>query len=115
MVWVDTRKGECSRIEIGARKGLHVTGEGLLTFQTSRVVHAQGDGGDFQQRIGLWIEARRFHIDGYGKETTKTRGDRERFFGSHDYRIRDLRAFGDETDIESAVAGTGAGGERRKG
>lgn len=92
---VDTGKGERRRIEIGAREGLHMPGEGLLTFQLSTFGHAQGNGGNLQQGIGLRVESGRFDIDGDRQETAKTLGDGRWLGNAHYNRIRDLPAFGD--------------------
>lgn len=95
MVRVDTGKGKRCRIEIGAREGLDVTSEGLMPFQAARLVHAQGDGGDFQQGIGLRVESRRLHVYRDGQETAKTLGHGEGIMSCHGNRIRDLPEFCD--------------------
>ena len=100
---VDTCKGKRRWIEMGAREGLDVTGKGLLAFQTPRVVHDQGYGGDFQQGIGLWIESCCFHVDDDREVTAKTLSDRESGLRAHGDRIRDLQSFSDGVSVDFPV------------
>jgi len=49
-----------------------MTGDGFQARHDALLVHLQGDGGDFQQGIGLGIEAGGLDIDHDRQETTKS-------------------------------------------
>lgn len=58
-------------VEIGSLERRHMSGYGLFWMQSFGIVHPRNDGGDFQQRVGFWIEASCFHIDDHGQETAE--------------------------------------------
>ena len=43
----------------------------LLPLESTAVVESDNDGRDLQQRVGLAVEATRFHVDDHGQETAE--------------------------------------------
>ena len=59
---IDTGKFQGGLFDVGAFKGVDVEVEGFMAMQQAFVVHAQGDGGHFQQGVGIAVETAGFNI-----------------------------------------------------
>src|SRR3569623_1797644 len=97
VIGVDTRKGKRGWSEAGARERQHVTRKGFVAMEATVLVQAERDGGNFQQRIGLRIEAARLHIDGDRQVAPVTVGESRDAAALHGHSIRDSTSIGDVT------------------
>ncbi|MNH30507.1 hypothetical protein D3C79_908070 [compost metagenome] len=62
MVQLDPGELKCGRLDVGALERLHSVEVGMFGEQEAFLVHADGDGGNFQQCIGSAVETTGFNI-----------------------------------------------------
>jgi len=73
LIRIDAVELQRRRLEVRTGERLHVTCVGLGELPMSVVVDLQQHGGDFQERVGLRVEAAGLDIHHDGEEATKAR------------------------------------------
>ena len=73
MIRIDTVELERRRLQVGAGKGLHMTGVGLGAMPAALAIDIQQHGGDLQKRVGLRVEATRLDVHDDRKKAAEAR------------------------------------------
>ena len=71
VVRVDAGEIQCRLFDIGPRERVHMKLDASGGAQIALGIHINQDGGNFQQRVGLGIEAPGFHINHYRQKAPK--------------------------------------------